>query len=87
MDEIFLIISSCSLLDSSHGGSYGMDHGMTPLDQQHQYFGTVNFPVTEETEAWKEKVSTWKLHKVRSQYQDGALATKNKSITIQLKAV
>ncbi|KAH6789679.1 callose synthase 1 [Perilla frutescens var. frutescens] len=49
-----------SLLDSSHGGSYGIDQGMTPLDQQHQYFGTVNFPVTAETEAWKEKIG--RLH-------------------------
>ncbi|KAI3444935.1 hypothetical protein Pfo_001600 [Paulownia fortunei] len=45
-----------SLLDSSHGGSYGMHQGMTPLDQQFQYFGTLHFPVTEETEAWKEKI-------------------------------
>lgn len=49
-----------SMLDSSHGGSYGMDHGMTPIEKQHQYFGTVNFPVTEETEAWKEKIQ--RLH-------------------------
>ncbi|KAK6162846.1 hypothetical protein DH2020_002687 [Rehmannia glutinosa] len=45
-----------SMLDSSHGGSYGMHQGMTPLDQQYQYFGTLHFPVTEETEAWKEKI-------------------------------
>ncbi|KAL0425542.1 UNVERIFIED_CONTAM: Callose synthase 1, partial [Sesamum radiatum] len=45
-----------SLLDSSHGGSYGMHQGMTPLDQQYSYFGTLHFPVTEETEAWKEKI-------------------------------
>lgn len=48
------------MLDSSHGNSYGMDQGMTPLDQQHQYFGSVNFPITKETEAWKEKVSIQK---------------------------
>lgn len=49
-----------SLLDSSHGGSYGMHQGMTPLEQQRQFFGTLNFPVTEETEAWKEKIK--RLH-------------------------
>ncbi|XP_022896502.1 callose synthase 1-like [Olea europaea var. sylvestris] len=45
-----------SLLDSSHGGSYGMHQGMTPLDQQVQYFGTLKFPITEDTDAWKEKI-------------------------------
>ncbi|KAL7158225.1 hypothetical protein ABFS83_02G128600 [Erythranthe nasuta] len=45
-----------SLQESSHGGSYGMHQGMMPLDQQYQYFGTLHFPVTEETEAWKEKI-------------------------------
>ncbi|KAI8571725.1 hypothetical protein RHMOL_Rhmol01G0141900 [Rhododendron molle] len=45
-----------SLLDSSHGGSYGMHEGMIPLDQQYQFFGTLKFPITEETEAWKEKI-------------------------------
>ncbi|KAG6393247.1 hypothetical protein SASPL_147483 [Salvia splendens] len=49
-----------SMLDSSHGNSYGMDQGMTPLDQQHQYFGSVNFPIIKETEAWKEKIG--RLH-------------------------
>ncbi|KAA8520299.1 hypothetical protein F0562_014555 [Nyssa sinensis] len=48
--------SNPSLLESSHGGSYGMDEGMKPLDQQYQFFGTLGFPVTEETEAWKEKI-------------------------------
>lgn len=48
---------SSSLLESSHGGSYVMHQGMTPLDQQYQYFGALNFPVTEEAEAWKEKAS------------------------------
>ncbi|KAG8391331.1 hypothetical protein BUALT_Bualt01G0176700 [Buddleja alternifolia] len=48
------------LLDSSRGGSYGMHEGMTPLDQQYQYFGTLRFPITEETEAWKEKIG--RLH-------------------------
>ncbi|GFQ00467.1 callose synthase 1 [Phtheirospermum japonicum] len=48
-----------SLQESSHGGSYGMQQGMKPLDQQY-YFGTLNFPVTQETEAWKEKIG--RLH-------------------------
>lgn len=43
-----------SLLDSSHGGSYGMHDGMIP-NAKYQLFGTLNFPVTE-TEAWKEKI-------------------------------
>lgn len=46
-----------SLLDSSHGGSYEKREGMTPPDQQQQLFGQLNFPVTSETDAWKEKVS------------------------------
>lgn len=43
-----------SLIDSSHGGSYGMHDGMIP-NAKYQLFGTLNFPVTE-TEAWKEKI-------------------------------
>ncbi|GLT37045.1 hypothetical protein SLA2020_113830 [Shorea laevis] len=42
-----------SLLDSSHGGKH---EGMTPLDQQYQFFGKLGFPLTTETEAWKEKI-------------------------------
>ncbi|KAL2461368.1 Callose synthase 2 [Abeliophyllum distichum] len=49
-----------SLLDSSHGESYGMHQGMTPLDQQYQHFGALQFPVTNNTEAWKEKIG--RLH-------------------------
>ncbi|KZV22357.1 callose synthase 2-like [Dorcoceras hygrometricum] len=49
-----------SLLESNHGGSYGMYQGMMPLDQQHQYFKTLRFPVTEDLEAWKEKIK--RLH-------------------------
>ncbi|PQM43269.1 hypothetical protein Pyn_19559 [Prunus yedoensis var. nudiflora] len=47
-----------TLLDSSHGGTYGKDEGMTPLDQRDTYFGELNFPVpvTPKTEAWKEKI-------------------------------
>ncbi|XP_010659551.1 callose synthase 1 isoform X2 [Vitis vinifera] len=44
-----------SLLDSTHGGSYGKHEGMMPLDQQHQFFGELNFPVPD-SEAWKEKI-------------------------------
>ncbi|XP_055817762.1 callose synthase 2 isoform X2 [Solanum dulcamara] len=43
-----------SLLDSTHGGSYGMHDGMIP-NAKYQLFGTLNFPVTE-TEAWREKI-------------------------------
>ncbi|KAL3516603.1 hypothetical protein ACH5RR_023505, partial [Cinchona calisaya] len=49
-----------SMLDSSHGGSYGMHETMTPIDKQYQFLGTLKFPVTEETEAWKEKIQ--RLH-------------------------
>ncbi|RYR49519.1 hypothetical protein Ahy_A07g036037 isoform A [Arachis hypogaea] len=48
------------LLDSSHGGSFGKDERMTPLDQQYQVFGRLAFPVKTETEAWKEKIK--RLH-------------------------
>ncbi|KAK4783167.1 hypothetical protein SAY86_007541 [Trapa natans] len=44
-----------SMLDSSHGTYTGRLDTMTPLDQ-HQFFGTLNFPVIPETEAWKEKI-------------------------------
>ncbi|XP_027158791.1 callose synthase 2-like [Coffea eugenioides] len=49
-----------SILDSSHGGSYSMHEAMTPIDKQYQFFGTLRFPVTEETDAWKEKIQ--RLH-------------------------
>lgn len=52
-----LLFSLLSLLDSSHGGSYGKNEGMTPLDQQFHVFDALRFPVYPETEAWKEKVS------------------------------
>ncbi|KAK3036584.1 hypothetical protein RJ639_031201, partial [Escallonia herrerae] len=45
-----------SLLESSHGGSYGMHEGMTPLEKQYRFFSALSFPVTEYTEAWKEKI-------------------------------
>nr|CAD1835251.1 unnamed protein product [Ananas comosus var. bracteatus] len=47
-----------SLLDSSHGGSYGRYEGMKPLDEQYQLFasaGAIKFPVPV-TDAWIEKV-------------------------------
>ncbi|XP_059651785.1 callose synthase 2-like [Cornus florida] len=45
-----------SLQDSNHAGSFGMDEGMTPIEQQYQFFGSLKYPVTEEAEAWKEKI-------------------------------
>lgn len=51
-----LLIYINSLVDSTHGGAYGVNEVMKPLDQQYQFFGAIRFPVTEETEAWKEKV-------------------------------
>ncbi|KAI5647696.1 hypothetical protein M9H77_33701 [Catharanthus roseus] len=53
-----------SLLDSSHGGSYGLVEGMTSLDEKRGLFGKdehLRFPVTEETEAWKEKIQRMHL--------------------------
>ncbi|KAI4333205.1 hypothetical protein L6164_018042 [Bauhinia variegata] len=49
-----------NLLDSSHGGSYGKDGRMTPLDQQNMFFGSLEFPVRKEPEVWKEKLK--RLH-------------------------
>ncbi|PON69192.1 Glycosyl transferase [Parasponia andersonii] len=46
-----------SLLESSHGGSYGNDEGMVSLDQQYKFFSALRFPVTSDTDAWKEKAS------------------------------
>lgn len=47
-----------SLLDSSHGGSYGKDERLTtPLDQQQYFFSRLQFPVETDIEAWTEKVS------------------------------
>nr|GMD62233.1 callose synthase 2-like [Ipomoea batatas] len=42
-----------SSLESSHGG-FGHEE-MTPLSEHNQYFRDLKFPVTEETESWKEK--------------------------------
>ncbi|KAM6553831.1 hypothetical protein CsatB_014593 [Cannabis sativa] len=48
---------SPSLLESSHGGGlYEKDEGMMPLDQQYKFFSELRFPVTSETDAWKEKI-------------------------------
>ncbi|KAM7472441.1 hypothetical protein LguiA_010624 [Lonicera macranthoides] len=49
-----------SLLDSSHGASHVTNEGMTPLDQQYQFFGDLRFPVKEDVEAWTEKIT--RLH-------------------------
>lgn len=54
---VFHIFFSNSLLDSSHGASHVTNEGMTPLDQQYQFFGDLRFPVEEDIEAWTEKVS------------------------------
>ncbi|XP_047315043.1 callose synthase 2 [Impatiens glandulifera] len=43
------------LQESTHG-TYGGQVGMTPLDKQYKFFDHLNFPVTEETDAWKEKI-------------------------------
>ncbi|CAL0326298.1 unnamed protein product [Lupinus luteus] len=48
------------LQDSTHGGSYGKDETMTPLDQQYRFFDGLRFPVTTEKEAWTEKIK--RLH-------------------------
>ena len=48
---------SCSLLDSSHGGSYGKDERFTPLEKQYKFFGKLQFPVKTDIDAWAEKVS------------------------------
>lgn len=56
---IVMITFFNSLVDSSHGGSYRMHEGITPLDQLvAQLFaepGAIKFPLPE-TEAWTEKV-------------------------------
>nr|QKN22528.1 callose synthase 1 [Urtica dioica subsp. dioica] len=53
-----------SLLDSGSGhgagGSHAKDESMAPLDQQYRFFGALNFPMTAETDAWKEKIK--RLH-------------------------
>lgn len=54
-----------SNLDSSHGGSYGRNEGMTPLADQVQLFassGAIRFPIVQETEAGEEEVDleAWK---------------------------
>ncbi|CAM8969696.1 unnamed protein product [Rhodiola kirilowii] len=43
-----------SLLDSSHGGYYSKDEGMTLHDEKY-LFGAIDFPIPE-TEAWREKI-------------------------------
>ncbi|KAI9104233.1 hypothetical protein K1719_023069 [Acacia pycnantha] len=55
-----LSFSNISLQESSHGDSYEKDEKLTPIDQQHQFFGSLNFPVTTDSEAWKEKIK--RLH-------------------------
>ncbi|KAD3069004.1 hypothetical protein E3N88_36884 [Mikania micrantha] len=46
-----------SMLESSHGGSYGVHEAIEPQNKHyHKAFADLNFPVTVETEAWKEKI-------------------------------
>lgn len=47
------------MFESSHDESYGVHAaGKTPLNKQYEKtFTDLNFPVTKEIEAWKEKVS------------------------------
>ncbi|EEF50216.1 conserved hypothetical protein [Ricinus communis] len=58
-----------SLLESSHGGSYGKQEEMT-LDRQYQFFGMLKFPVTE-TEAWKEKEVLYSINLLERPNEDG----------------
>ncbi|XP_071742629.1 callose synthase 2-like [Rutidosis leptorrhynchoides] len=44
-----------SLTEPSHGGSYGNNEGLQDKHYQ-KFFASLNFPVTRETEAWKEKI-------------------------------
>ncbi|ONK73450.1 uncharacterized protein A4U43_C04F31620 [Asparagus officinalis] len=51
------------LLDSIHGGAYGRQEGMTPLDQQVQLFApakAIKFPLPE-SDAWTEKIKRLNL--------------------------
>ncbi|KAK9058187.1 hypothetical protein SSX86_023027 [Deinandra increscens subsp. villosa] len=53
--DIIVNESISSLMESTNGGSYENNEGTQ--DKQYQKFFTVlNFPVTRETEAWKEKI-------------------------------
>ncbi|EPS62167.1 hypothetical protein M569_12626, partial [Genlisea aurea] len=42
--------------DQSQGGSSETNQRMMQLDPQSQYFGKLNFPVADVTDAWKEKI-------------------------------
>ncbi|KAK9056069.1 hypothetical protein SSX86_027156 [Deinandra increscens subsp. villosa] len=46
-----------SMLESSHGGSYGVHEVVAPQNKHyHRAFADLNFPVTIETEVWKKKI-------------------------------
>ncbi|CAH9092140.1 unnamed protein product [Cuscuta europaea] len=47
-----------SLMESSHGG-FGHEE-LTSISQHNQFFRILKFPITEDTEAWKEKIG--RLH-------------------------
>ncbi|XP_076955761.1 callose synthase 2-like [Bidens hawaiensis] len=48
-----------SMLESSHGGSYAVHEAIAPQNKDY-FFAELNFPVTIETETWKEKIN--RLH-------------------------
>ncbi|KAJ0623230.1 putative 1,3-beta-glucan synthase [Helianthus annuus] len=57
--DIIVNESISSLMESTHGGAYGNDEG--PQDKRYQkFFASLNFPVTQNAEAWKEKIT--RLH-------------------------
>lgn len=47
-------------MESNHGGAYG-NHEAQQDKQYQKFFAALNFPVTKETDAWKEKVSFYFL--------------------------
>ncbi|KAK1420284.1 hypothetical protein QVD17_21754 [Tagetes erecta] len=56
-DILVLDEPDSSILETSHGGSYGVREAIAP---ENMPFADLNFPVTIETEAWKKKIK--RLH-------------------------
>ncbi|XP_076911186.1 callose synthase 2-like [Bidens hawaiensis] len=56
--DIIIEESISSLMESTHGGAYGNDEA--PLDKRYKFFAVLNFPVTRDEEAWREKIT--RLH-------------------------
>ncbi|XP_076893137.1 callose synthase 2-like [Bidens hawaiensis] len=56
--DIIIDESISSLMESTHGGAYGNDEA--PLDKRYKFFAVLNFPVTIDEEAWREKIT--RLH-------------------------